>query len=124
MSVDKSRWNVDRNKDYAQANNKENRIHNHGDPDFYVTLHHAGDADNMIRLDAPINVRVTRPIIANNAGGAGYLSIPDSYVSLHSVAQDFLNTLKAANFNTGNSHNPSAAVDDFSLKNIAGGHQP
>ena len=103
MLVDKSRWNVDRNKDYAQANNKENRIHNHGDPDFYVTLHHAGDADNMIRLDAPINVRITRPIIANNAGGAGYFSTTtsDSYVSLNEVTSGFLEQLKAANFNTG-----------------------
>lgn len=119
MSVDKSRWNVDRNKDYAQANNKENRIHNHGDPDFYVTLHHAGDADNMIRLDAPINVRVTRPIIANNAGGAGYLSVPDSYVSLGDVTQGFLETLKAANFNTGNASNAPASTTRFNLKNIA-----
>ena len=66
---------------------------------FYSTLSRGGTE----YLQDPIQVRVTRPIIANNAGGAGYFSTTtsDSYVSLNEVTSGFLEQLKAANFNTG-----------------------
>lgn len=66
---------------------------------FYSTLSRGGTE----YLQDPIQVRVTRPIIANNAGGAGYFSTTtsDSYISLNEVTSGFLEQLKAANFNTG-----------------------
>ena len=58
------------------------------------------DIDNDMRLPGAINIRVTRPIIANNAGGAGYFANPNQTVDIDTVAKDFLEQLKAANFNT------------------------
>lgn len=111
---DKTRWNISSKEDYADTNNQNNAssrtIHQSSKPflDFYVTFQHPGDSimDDM-RFPGALNLRVTRPIIANNAGGAGYLSIPTSYVSLGDVTHGFLETLKAVNFNTGNAQNTS-----------------
>lgn len=122
---DNSRWNDAQKSDYGQTNNLKNAAYrtvnypNKPFLDFYVTLQQPGDDINdVMRLPGAINIRVTRPIIANNAGGAGYLSVPDSYISLGDVTQGFLETLKAANFNTGNASNAPASTTRFNLKNI------
>lgn len=77
-----------------------------------------------MNLPATINIRVTRPIIANNAGGAGYFSTPtsgpDTYVSIDKVTQSFLEQLKAANFNTGKAQNTSVSSSNFDLSSITG----
>ncbi|MCB9804383.1 hypothetical protein H6769_01855 [Candidatus Peribacteria bacterium] len=41
-----------------------------------------------------MSVRVTRPIIANNAGGAGYFAGTSQPVDINVIAQDFLEQLK------------------------------
>ena len=71
-----------------------------------------------MRLPGAINIRVTRPIIANNAGGAGYFANPNQTVDIDTVAKDFLEQLKAANFNTGNAKNTNTSNSSFDLKNI------
>lgn len=65
-----------------------------------------------------MSVRVTRPIIANNAGGAGYFANPNQTVDIDTVAKDFLEQLKAANFNTGKAQNPSGSPTSFNLSSI------
>lgn len=81
---------------------------------FYSTLSRGGTE----YLRDPIQVRVTRPIIANNAGGAGYFANPNQTVDIDTVAKDFLEQLKAANFNTGNAKNTNTSNSNFDLKNI------
>ncbi len=78
---DPNRWNDARKTDYGQTNNLKNAAYRTVDYpnkpflDFYVTLQHSGDDINdVMRLPGAINIRVTRPIIANNAGGAGYFA--------------------------------------------------
>lgn len=81
---------------------------------FYSTLSRGGTE----YLRDPIQVRVTRPIIANNAGGAGYFANPNQTVDIDTVAKDFLEQLKAVNFNTGNAKNTNTSNSNFDLKNI------
>lgn len=74
-------------------------------------------------LQYPLSVRVTRPIIANNAGGAGYFTLPvgsasNGYVSIEDISKDFLDQLKAANFNTGKAAITNGSSSSFDLKNI------
>ena len=73
-----------------------------------------------MRLPGAINIRVTRPIIANNAGGAGYFANPNQTVDIDTVAKDFLEQLRATNFNTGKAQNPSGSSTSFNLDSIAG----
>lgn len=82
--------------------------------DFYSTLSRGGTEF----LQDPIQVRVTRPIIANNAGGAGYFANPNQTVDIDTVAKDFLEQLKAANFNTGNAKNTNTSNSSFDLSKI------
>jgi hypothetical protein len=87
--------------------------------DFYATIRR-GDTEF---LQKPIAVRVTPPIIANSAGGAGYFNTPslgsaDTYVSINTITQSFLEQLKVANFNTAKVQD-NRLSSDFDLKNIA-----
>ena len=81
---------------------------------FYSTL----SRGSTEYLRDPIQVRVTRPIIANNAGGAGYFAGTSQTVDMDIIAKDFLDQLKAANFNTGNAKNTNTSSPSFDLKNI------
>ena len=124
---DSNRWNDAWKTDYGQTNNLKNAAYRTvNDPnspflDFYVTLQQPGDdIDNDMRLPGAINIRVTRPIIANNAGGAGYFANPNQTVDIDTVAKDFLEQLRATNFNTGKAQNPSGSSTSFNLDSIAG----
>ena len=122
---DNSRWNDAQKSDYGQTNNLKNAAYrtvnypNKPFLDFYVTLQQPGDdIDNDMRLPGAINIRVTRPIIANNAGGAGYFANPNQTVDIDTVAKDFLEQLRAANFNTGNAKNTNTSNSSFDLSKI------
>ena len=122
---DSNRWNDAWKTDYGQTNNLKNAAYRTvNDPnkpflDFYVTLQQPGDdIDNDMRLPGAINIRVTRPIIANNAGGAGYFANPNQTVDIDTVAKDFLEQLRAANFNTGNAKNTNTSNSSFDLSKI------
>ena len=82
-------------------------------------------------LRAPIPVRVSLPILANNAGGAGYFGADDAattpnpaidsddgFVSMEEIAAGFLETLKRSNFNAGKSTNSTATSTEFTLDKI------
>ena len=81
---------------------------------FYSTLSRGGTEF----LQDPIQVRVTRPIVANNAGGAGYFAGTSQTVDMDIIAKDFLDQLKAANFNTGKAAITNGSSSSFDLKNI------
>lgn len=77
-----------------------------------------------------MQVRVTRSILANNAGGAGYFdaSVPtgaasnpdDGFVSMEEIAAGFLETLKRSNFNAGTNTGSQATSTGFTLDKIFG----
>lgn len=50
-------------------------------------------------LEAPISVRVTKPLISNVAGGNAYIAHPIGY-DLNTVVANFLDDLKTGNFTT------------------------
>lgn len=103
---------------------------NNGNPDFRISIVRNSDPDTEY-LRAPIPVRVSLPILANNAGGAGYFGTDDTatnpaidsddgFVSMEEIAAGFLETLKRSNFNAGKSTNSTATSTEFTLDKIFG----
>lgn len=95
---------------------------------FYATLVEG----NTEYLRDPMQVRVTRAILANNAGGAGYFGSTsaldanqnngiredDGFVSMEEIAAGFLETLKRSNFNAGTNTGAQATSTGFTLDKI------
>lgn len=127
-----ARWNTDPvTKDYAQTNNPNNTLARLGDTnkpflDFYVTMIHLGDNPQKdIYLPGAIKVRVTKPILSNNAGGAGYFNpqieegvADDGFVSMEEIAAGFIDTLKRSNFNVGTNTGNTVTSTGFTLEKI------
>ncbi len=70
-------------------------------------------------LEAPFNIRVSKPVISNSAGGSAYVGSFLGY-SVNNVVDSFMNNLKSGNFTTSTVNIGSASELSSATSTVSG----
>ena len=70
-------------------------------------------------LEAPFNIRVSRPIIGNTAGGSAFIGSFLGY-SVNTIVQAFLNNLRSVNFTTSTINESSSYALSSATRTVSG----